>query len=239
MSHKHALYLATVLSLATGHAGASTQLYHDDADAFATALAGAGLAGSLVTGNLAAAGAGHGVSPGNPYGVIDPDAIAVDAASFAGNIDGNAASFLIENDYRISGAFYSHQLFNGVDNRLTLTFAAPVLAFSFVSNVFNVTVQGLPGPIPMTLTTSRGDIINTTTTALYFAGIGDPPEAAPVVFNGLVSDVAFTSLTIATTAQAFDVTAFAYAPAPVPEPDTLVLMLAGLSAFGWLALKRT
>ena len=68
---------------------------------------------------------------------------------------------------------------------------------------------------------------------------GNSPRIDPEDMHGLVSDVAFTSLTIATTAQAFDVTAFAYAPAPVPEPDTLVLMLAGLSAVGWLALKRT
>lgn len=239
MNRKHGLLLAAILTLATGHASASTQLFHDDAVGFAAALAGAGLSGALVNGNLPAAGAAHSVSPGNPYGLGDPDPIVVGAASFAGNNDGNAAAFLIESDYRIDGVFYSHQLFNGTDNQLTITFATPVRAFSFISNVLNFTIAGPSGPIPMILTTGSGDTINTTSTALYFGGVVDPPEAAPVVFNGLVSDVAFTSLTIATTAQAFDVTAFAYAPAPVPEPDTLVLMLAGLSAFGWLALKRT
>lgn len=242
MNTRHALHPAAIAALfacvaaGAGNASANAVLYHDNPAAFATALTGAGLAGSLQAGNLGAAGIANGVSPGHPYGVIDPSAITVGAATFAGLNNGNAASFLIDTDYRISGVFYSHQIFNGLDNAVTISFAAPVRAFSFTSNVFNVTITGAPGPVPLTLTLSTGQVIQTTTTPYYFAGGGDPPGAAPLVFNGLLSDTAFSAITISTQTQSFDITAFALAP--VPEPQPAMLLLAGLGVIGWLARRH-
>jgi hypothetical protein len=227
------------LALAPLGAVAGITVFNADPDGYTLALGSAGLAGSVVTGDLTAAAAAHGVTPSVVYGVGDSDPIAVGGVSFAGGAPGNAAGFLIDTSYRISGAFYSHQMFNGTDNTLTVTFSAPVRAFSFVSNVLNVTIPGAPGNVGITLTTSNGDVINTTTTPYYFGGEVDPPEAAPVVFNGVLSSQPFTSLTMATTAQGFNITSFAYAPAaPVPEPGTLASMLAGLAVLGFLAARR-
>ena len=125
-----------------------------------------------------------------------------------------------------------------IEDAVTFQFAAPVLAFSFFSNVLNVTIIGAPGDVPLTLTTSNGDVVNTTTTPYYFGGDVNPPEAAPVIFNGLVSSTPFTSLTMATTAQAFDITSFAFALAPVPEPGSSALMLAGLAGIAGLLRWR-
>lgn len=231
--------LATCMALAPLGAVAGTTLYHADAAGYAAGLSSAGLSGSVVTGDLAAAAAAQGVTTASPYGVGDPDPITVSGAAFAGGAPGNAAGFLIDTSYRIAGVFYSHQTFNGADNSLTISFNAPVNAFAFVSNVLNFTIPDAPGAVQVTLTTSNGDTATTTTTPYYFGGDVDPPEAAPTVYNGLLSTQPFTSLTLTTTAQAFNITSFSYASAaPVPEQGTLALMLAGLAALGFVAARR-
>lgn len=232
-------WASACLALTPLGAVAGTTLFNADPTGYALALGNAGLAGSVVTGDLAAAATANGVTPSMSYSVVDPGPIAVSGASFAGGAPSNAAGFLIDTSYRISGAFYSHQMFSGADNRLTVTFSAPVLAFAFISNVLNFTLPGAPGNVGITLTTSSGDVINTTTTPYYFGGAVDPPQAAPVVFNGLLSSTPFTSLTMATTAQGFNITGFSYATAaPVPEPGTAASMLAGLAVLGFLAARR-
>ena len=146
---------------------------------------------SQVIGDLTAAAAAHGVSDTQTYGVGDPSSITVGLATFTGQNDGNAAGLLAQNSYGIAGAFYTHQPFNGTDNSVTVTFSSPVKAFAFEGNVFNVTIDGAPGSVPMTLTTNAGDVLNTFSTPYYWGGVD--LGTAPLVFNGLISHTAFTS----------------------------------------------
>ena len=214
------------LLLAAGGAQASTTLY-TDSGVFATALTALGESASSV--DFAAAGAANGVTDSTSYGVGDPSAIDVGAVSFAGGQAGNAAGFLAQDTYGLAGVFYTHQIFNGTDNSVNLTFASPITALALQTNALNFTVSGPDGPLPVTVTTSAGDVLNTVTSPLYWGGVD--LGTAPLAFIGLISDAPLTSVTFSLQAQAFDVTQASVVS--VPEPSLSVLAFAGLALLGW------
>lgn len=228
-------WLATGLLALSGLAQASVTLY-TDAGAFNGALASSGNAGASVSADFASAAAAHGVSDSFAYGVLDPDTITVGNLTFAGSNDGNAAVFLTQNTFGVTGAFFTHQNFHqGMDNTVTITFAAPVTAVAFEGNVSNVFETGSTA-VPMVLTTDAGDVAHGYSSTLY--DWSAPGVTAPKVFNGLISDQAFSKLTISTQTDALSITSFmTVAASPVPEADVSLLALVGLGVAG-LASRR-
>jgi hypothetical protein len=212
---------------------------YTDQTAFDTALSNAGLSG--VIHDFAVAAATNGVSDTNVYGVVDPTPITVGSTDFTGldnGLSNGSAGFLVQNTYGTAGAFYTHQLFseNG-DNLVKITFASPVMGFGFHNGAINLGdsfVWPTSGTTALTLTTSGGDILEFQSPISSIYGL---TSVAPTTFSGLISDTAFTSVTLAgTTAIGLQITDFTVAA--VPEPETYALMLAGLGLVGFVARRR-
>jgi hypothetical protein len=221
------LILAPALS-----AQAAGTLYTDLAS-YQAALSASGLSTQIEADFAAAAAAGGLAGAGQYFGVQDPTPIVVGSVTFTGLNNNNANGWLTLDNYGIANAFYDHGLYSGTDNAVTITFATPVRAFAFNSNAFNVTLPGPVGPLPMTLSTSAGDVVNAYTSPLYWAGV--EVGMAPIAFNGYISDTAFSSVTIAVQTQDFNVTSIS---AAVPEPSAYGLALSGFLVVGSLAWRR-
>lgn len=227
-------WFATALLAMSGLAQAGVVVY-GDAGTYNAALMSSGNVTPSVAADIAAAAAANGVTDSQSYGIVDPDPIVVGPLTFSGLDNGNAAGFLVQNTYGVTGAFYTHQLFNGVDNAFTITFASPIKAVAFESNVLNFTITGPTGNLPIVLTTSSGAVVNAYSSAL---NAQDSGGAAIEVFNGLISSTPFISLTIAAQTQAIDITSISTVAAAVPEPDVLLLVLSGLSIVGFATRRK-
>lgn len=227
-------WFATGLLAMSGLAQASVTQYVD-AGAYSTALASLTNATAPVSADFGAAAAANGVTDSQSYGIVDPGSLTVGALTFTGLNNGNAAGFLVQNTYGIASAFYTHQTFNGVDNSFTITFAAPVSAVAFESSVLNFTIAGPNGNLPIVLSTNTGDVLNAYSSTL---NAEDADGKAVQVFNGLISDKPFTSLTISGQTQAINITSISAVSASVPEPDAGVLALMGLGIIGALGIRR-
>jgi len=218
----------------------AASMSYTDQTAFNSALSSAGLTG--LTQDFTAAAAAVGVADNISYGVADPDPILVGTTSFTGldnALSNGSAGYLVQNTYGIAGAFYSHQLYseNG-DNLVKITFASPVKGFGFSNTVFNIGgnpfVWPTSGTTGMTLTTSTGDVLKFQSPISSISGLS---SGAPLTFSGLVSDTAFTSVTLETTqAIGFNITNFTVAA--VPEPESYAMLLAGLGLMGAIARRR-
>jgi PEP-CTERM motif len=105
----------------------------------------------------------------------------------------------------------------GFSNTGTISFAAPVTAFTFLwgsPDSFNRLTDGTV----------------TVTGSSFSSGKGNNAESTLYTF---VDALGFTALTFSTTGIAFEIAA-----APVPEPQMFALLLAGLGAVGFMALRR-
>ncbi|MHB8471826.1 MAG: hypothetical protein ACYDC8_03030 [Gammaproteobacteria bacterium] len=197
----------------------SASVAYTNKTAFNNALNVAGLTG--VTQDFTAAAAANGVTDTHSYGVGDPNPITVGLASFAGRDNGlsnGSAGFLSQNTYGITGAFYTHQLFSEKgDNLVKITFAAPIKAFGFDNSALNLGspfVWPTSGNTNLTLTTDGGDVLVFQSPISSIYGL---TSVAPTAFSGLISDTAFTSVTLAgPTAIGLQITDFTVAAVPVP-----------------------
>jgi len=224
------LTLSAVVFAGITSASYAAAVSYSDLTSFDNALTAASLVGTTY---------GFG---GGPLPVSDPAGFTFGPASLAGQNTGNGASFIQSNNYGISGAFFSHQLLSqSTGNTVQITFDAPVRAFAFDSNTWNFAI-GDPnnpnnwpssGTTGLTLTTSIGDVLNLSTPA--YAG-----SAAPIGFNGIISDAVFNSVTLSILeGQHFQITDFT--TAPVPEPSSWLLALAasgGTLARRWRIASR-
>lgn len=217
--------LSAVVFVGITSASYAAAISYPNLTSFDSALSAAGLIGTTY---------GFG---GGPTPVSDPAGFTFGPASLAGHNPGNGASFIKSDIYGISGAFFSHQLFSqSTGNTVQITFDAPVRAFAFDSNTWNFGIgdpnnpnnwpsSGITG---LTLTTSLGDVLSLSTPA--YAG-----SAAPIGFNGIISDAAFSSVTLSILeGQHFQISGFT--TAPVPEPSSWLLALA--ASGGTLARRR-
>jgi hypothetical protein len=99
----------------------------------------------------------------------------------------------------------------------TISFAAPVTSFTFLWGSPDSYNRVTDGTVTVTGSTFSSGTGNNAETTLY------------TFFDAL----GFSSLTFSTTGIAFEL-----AVASVPEPETYAMMLAGLGAVGFLALRR-
>ena len=177
--------------------------------------------------------------------VGDPASVTAGPATLAGMNTGAVAGFS-KDSYGIAGAFYTHQLVsqNESNNVVSVSFAAPVRGFAFVSNVMNpplgdaINPNNWPvsGMALLTLTSSSGDVVSFSSP--LFSNYGsDPTVNVPFGFSGIISDVAITSVTLSVSqGQNLQLTEFSISA--VPEPQGIALMLAGLGLVGLIAWRR-
>ena len=230
LSKLGAVSLAAALIAISAQAQAAVNQYTDFAT-FNSGLSAAGLVGTS-----------YGFQASNLEG--DPTSVTDGPLTFTGLNPGYAISGFANDSYGITGTFYIHGLF-GQDqtNALTIDFATAVRGFAFTSNVMN---PPLGDPInPNNWPTSgNADVMLTTSTAEQailvsplFSNYGSLPIPAPLGFNGIISDTAFTSVTLSI-AQGENFQITNYILAPVPEPETYALMLTGLGLLGLMARRR-
>ncbi len=233
-----AVALFSVSGLANALVAFSAVAYTDQT-AFNNALNVAGLSGT--TQNFTAAAAANGVTDTQTYGVGDPNPITVGSIVFTGLDNGSSngsAGFLAQNTYGIAGAFYTHQLFNEAgDNLVKITFASPVKGFGFNNSVLNLGspfVWPTSGNAALTLTTDNGDTLLFQSPISSIFGL---TSVAPIAFSGLISNTAFTSVTLSgTTAIGLQITDFTVAA--VPEPETYAMLFAGLGLVGFVVRRK-
>jgi hypothetical protein len=228
--NRHVLALAALCAVAASPAQAALSFYGDSAS-FNSALTAAGLVGIAQS------------IPGVADSVVDAGSLVAGPVSFTGLNDGIAASFfVVDGSYGFASTFYSHELFS-LDanvNTVLLSFASPVRGFSFVGNVMNpplgdpINPNNWPdtGMASLLLTTSAGDSV--AVASPIFSNYASLPVAPPLGFSAVVSDVAFSSITLSA-AQAANLQITSVTLAPVPEPQTLLLMLLGFGVLGWRA----
>jgi hypothetical protein len=229
-----ALSIAAALVVFSGQAQSAVNQY-TDLPTFSSALTSAGLVGTV-----------YGFPSGSFPGVSDPMSLTAGPATFAGqNIDTGASFFASDGSYGFATPFYSHEMSDqNTVNTVLITFATPIRGFSFNSNVMNpplddeINPNNWPtsGNVSLTLTTNTGTAINMFSPSFSNYG-SDPTIVPPIAFNGIVSDTAFTSVTLSVVqGQNFQLTSFMLAP--VPEPETYAMMLAGIGLIGALVKRR-
>jgi hypothetical protein len=234
LQSRHLLTLAALCAMAASPAQAAITAYAD-ATSFNAALGAAGLVGI------------NQAIPGVFAGVGDPTGLVAGTVTITGMNDGIGGSFFVgDGSYGFTTSFYSHQLSdyrNANINTVLLTFATPVRGFSFVANVMNAPLGSAINPdnwpetgyASVLLTTQAGDAV--AVLAPIFSNFGSLPVAPPLTFNGVVSDVAFSSITISA-AQAGNLQFTQLTVAAVPEPASVAMWLAGLGGLGLFLRRR-
>jgi hypothetical protein len=229
-----ALSIAAALVVFSGQAQAAVTQY-TDLPTFSSALTSAGLVGTV-----------YGFPSGSFPGVVDPESLTTGPATFSGqNIDNAASFFVSDGSYGFTTPFYSHEMFDpSGGNSVLITFATPTRGFSFNSNVMNPPIGDeinpynwpTSGNVSLTLTTNTGTAINmfSPTFSNYWS---DPTIVPPIAFNGIVSDTAFTSVTLSVV-QGENLQLTSFMLAPVPEPETYAMLLAGIGLIGALVKRR-
>lgn len=231
MTKLQTLSAVIALTVISVQAQASTSLYTDLAT-FDSALTTAGLTDTA-----------YGFP--NIYNVVgDTTSLTSGPATFTGQNSGYGnGAFVNDGSYGITGNFYLHGLY-GQDqvNTLQITFATAMNGFSFYSNVMNPPLGdainpnnwAVTGNATATLTTSNGDLI--AFNSPLFSNYGsDPSIFVPLGFNGIISDTAFTSLTIAIPqGENFQITGFTVSAVPVPG----AIWLFGTALAGLIGLNR-
>jgi hypothetical protein len=231
---RHLLTLAALCAMATGPTQAAITAYADSAT-FNAALGLAGLAGI-----------DQGI-PGLFEGASDPSSLVAGAVTITGMNDGIGGSFFVgDGSYGFTTSFYTHQLssyLNAYVNTVVLTFAVPIRGFSFVGNVMNPPLGDAINPdnwpdtgfASVMLTTQVGDTV--TVASPIFSNFGSLPVAPPLSFNGVVSDVAFSSITLSAV-QAGNLQFTQLTVAAVPEPAGTAMWLVGLGGLSLLVRRR-
>ncbi len=179
--------------------------------------------------------------------VGDSSSVTAGPATFTGMNAGNAVAGFVNDSYGIAGAFYTHQLISqsDVNNVVSISFATPVRAFAFTSNVMNpplldpINPNNWPtaGMALLTLTTSSGDVLNLSSPLFTNYG-SDPGVVVPYSFSGIIASGAFTSVTLSV-AQGQNLQITQFSVAAVPEPASVALWLAGLGVLGFGVRRRT
>ena len=231
---RHLLTWAALCAMASVPAQAAITAYADSAS-FHSALASVGLAPI------------DQAIPGAFAGVGDPSSLVAGAVTITGMNDGIGGAFFVgDGSYGFTTSFYTHQLssyLNAHVNTVVLTFDSPVRGFSFVGNVMNPLLGDAINPdnwpdtgfASVLLRTDAGDSL--AVASPIFSNFGSLPVAPPLSFNGVVSDVAFTSVTLSAV-QAGNLQFTQLTVAAVPEPAAAAMWLFGLAGLSLLLCRR-